>query len=110
MAYKLANLLKARFPLIYITTFEEDRVTKYIKSIVSDEKQIKFTREVFTWTQTSGIYNQNTGKGVNDTTCPEKALEFIRKYEKDSVFILYDLHVNFGNEVHYQNMHREMQQ
>ncbi len=96
MAYKLANLLKARFPLIYITTFEEDRVTKYIKSIASDEKQIKFPREVFTWTQTSGIYNQNTGKGVNDTTCPEKALEFIRKYEKDSVFILYDFHVNFG--------------
>ena len=96
MTYKLANLLKARFPLIYITTFEEDRVTKYIKSIVTDEKQIKFPREVFTWTQTSGIYNQNTGKGVNDTTCPEKALEFIRKYEKDSVFILYDFHVNFG--------------
>ena len=96
MTYKLANLLKARFPLIYITTFEEDRVTKYIRNIVSDEKEIKFTREVFTWTQTSGIFNQNTGKGVNDTTSPEKALEFIRKYEKDSVFILYDFHVNFG--------------
>jgi len=96
MAYKLANLLKARFPLIYITTFEEDRVTKYITNIATDEKLIKYPREIFTWTQTSGIYNQNTGKGVNDTTCPEKALEFIRKYEKDSVFILYDFHVNFG--------------
>ena len=96
MAYKLSSLLKARFPLIYIPTFEEDRVTKYIKSIATDESQVKYPREVFTWTQTSGIYNQNTGKAVNDTTCPEKALEFIRKYEKDSVFILYDFHVNFG--------------
>lgn len=31
MAYKLSSLLKARFPLIYISTFEEDRVLKYIK-------------------------------------------------------------------------------
>ena len=35
--YKLANLIRARFPMIYITTFEEDRVTKYIKSVVTDE-------------------------------------------------------------------------
>ena len=33
MAYKLADLLRARFPMIYVTTFEEDRVTKYIKSL-----------------------------------------------------------------------------
>ena len=41
-AYKLSNLIRARFPVIYITTFEEDRVTKYIKSVVTDVKQVKF--------------------------------------------------------------------
>lgn len=94
--YKLANLIRARFPLIYITTFEEDRVTKYIKSIVTDEKQVKFPREVFTWTQTGGLYNDTTKKSVSDTTCPCKMLEYIRRYDKDSVFIIYDFHVNFG--------------
>ena len=94
--YKLANLIRARFPMIYITTFEEDRVTKYIKSIVTDSKQVKFPREVYTWTQTNGLFNDSTQKMVNDTTCPCKALEFIRKYDKDSVFIMYDFHVNFG--------------
>lgn len=94
--YKLDNLIRARFPMIYITTFEEDRVTKYIKSVVTDEKLVKFPREVFTWTQTSGLYNDSTQKPVNDTACPCKALEFIRKYDKDSVFILYDFQVNFG--------------
>jgi len=95
-AYNLANLIRARFPMIYITTFEEDRVTKYIQSIVSNEKLVKFPREVFTWAQTTGLKNETTGKVVTDTTCPCKALEYIRKYEKDSVFILYDFHVNFG--------------
>ena len=95
-AYKLANLIRARFPMIYITTYEEDRVTKYIKSVVTDEKQVKYPREVFTWTQTEGLYNDNTQKTISDTASPCKALDFIRKYDKDSVFILYDFHVNFG--------------
>lgn len=94
--YKLSNLVRARFPMIYITTFEEDRVTKYIKSIVTDVKQVKYEREVFTWTQTAGLINTSTGKTVTDTTCPCKMLEYIRKYDKDSVFIVYDFHVNFG--------------
>ncbi len=94
--YSLANLIRARFPLIYITTFEEDRVTKYIKSIVTDEKQVKYPREVFIWTQTKGLINDTTGKTINDTDSPCKALEYIRKYERDSVFILYDFHTNFG--------------
>lgn len=94
--YKLSNLIRARFPLIYITTFEEDRVTKYIKSIVTSEKQVKYPREVFTWTQTAGLYNDTNKKSVSDTTCPCKMLEYIRRYDKDSVFIIYDFHVNFG--------------
>lgn len=96
MAYKLSELLRARFPMIYITTFEEDRVTKYIKSIATDAKQVKFPREVFTWTQTNGLYNDTNEKAVADTTCPCKMLEYIRKYDKDAVFIIYDFHVNFG--------------
>lgn len=96
MSYKLSNLIRARFPMIYITTFEEDRVTKFIKSVVTDEKQVKYPREVFTWTQTNGLINDTTEKKINDTTCPCKMLEFIRTYEKDAVFIVYDFHVNFG--------------
>ena len=96
MAYQLENLLKARFPLIYITTFEEDRVTKYIKQIAGNEKKVKFPREVFTWTQTDGLYNTNTEKQVNDTAAPLKMLEYVRKYDKDAVFILYDFYTNFG--------------
>ena len=96
MAYKLSELLRARFPMIYVTTFEEDRVTKYIRAIATDAKQVKFPREVYTWTQTRGLINENTDKAISDTTCPCKMLEYIRKYDKDAVFLLYDFHVNFG--------------
>lgn len=93
---KLSNLIRARFPYIYITTYEEDRVTSLIKQVVQDPKLIKFPREVYIWTQTNGFVNDETEKPVAGTSCPSKALEFIQSYEKDSVFIFYDLHINFG--------------
>ncbi len=93
-AKKLSNLLRARFPYIYISTYEEDRATKFIRNIVADEAQIKFPREVFIWTQANGLKNENAS--VAGTTCPNKLIEFIEKCDKDSVFILYDFHVFFG--------------
>ena len=96
MAYELSNLIRARFPIIYITTFEEDRVTQYIKKIVTDAKQVRYEREVYTWTQTDGLKNILTNKIVPDTSAPCKMLDFVRKHDKDSVFIIYDFHPNFG--------------
>lgn len=91
---KLSHLLRARFPYIYISTYEEDRATKFIKNIVTDETQIKFPREVLVWTQACGLKNDD--KEIPNTTCPNKLIEYIEKYDKDSVFILYDFHVFFG--------------
>ncbi len=93
---KLASLIRARFPYIYITTYEEDRVTSVIKGIVTDPAKIKFVREVYIWTQTNGFVNDETEKVISDTTCPLKAMEYVQNYDKDAVFIFYDLHVNFG--------------
>jgi len=55
MTYKLADLIRARFPMIYITTFEEERVTSLLNSIVTNEKLVKYPREVYVWTQKKGL-------------------------------------------------------
>lgn len=34
---KIANLLRARFPYIYLTTYEEERATSMLRSIVQNE-------------------------------------------------------------------------
>lgn len=92
---KLSHLLRARFPYIYISTYEEDRATKFIKTIATSESQIKYPREVFVWTQAAGLKSDK--KAINDTSSPQKLIDYIEKYEKDSIFILYDFHVFFGN-------------
>ncbi len=93
---KISNLIRARFPYIYMTTYEEDRATSLIKKIAREPKLVKIPREVYIWTQTNGFVNEETEKFVTNTENPLKALDFVQNHEKDSVFIFYDMHVFFG--------------
>lgn len=93
---KISQLLRARFPYIYITTYEESRIISMIKRIIKDVAQVKYERELYVWTQTEGFICEDTNKSVADTQDPMKALEFIQKQDKNAVFVMNDFHVNFG--------------
>ncbi|WP_124728308.1 AAA family ATPase [Staphylospora marina] len=92
---QLASLLKARFPLIYIPTWEEERVLEVIKGLVKDARRIRTPRKMFVWTATEGIRGEGMS-GSEETRPPLKALEWIRKFQEPSVFVLCDFHVYFG--------------
>lgn len=91
----LANLFKARFPYVYISTWEEERAISVIDSVVKDENLIKTQRITYIWSQTDGMCIQGA-KGREETKQPIKALEFIEKCEEPAIFILKDFHVFFG--------------
>lgn len=93
----LANLLKARFPYLYIQTWEEDRILSLIRSVAQDAGLIKTPREVLTWRMTTGIVDGNH-QPKGDSKQPLKALEFIEKYDKPCVVVLQDFHVFFGGQ------------
>lgn len=98
----LANLLKARFPYLYIQTWEEDRVLSLIRSVAQDTELIKTPREVFTWSITKGIQDHNRQSvGIGDNKQPMKALEFIEKHDKPSIIVLQDFHIYFGGQGRY---------
>ena len=92
---QLTSFIKARFPYIYIETHEEERVTKTIKDIVSDVSKMKAPREVYTWSQASGL--KNGDKAIPNSKNPSQLFEIIKKHEQDAVFILYDFHVFFDS-------------
>ena len=92
----LSNLFKARFPYVYIPTWEEKRVIDFIESIAYDETLIKHVRKVYSWSQTKGFEDNISKKIVTNTTNPINALDFIDKYNEDAIFIFKDLHVYFG--------------
>lgn len=87
----ICNLLKARFPMIYISTWEENRITQMIEELTSDVSKIKTARKVYVWSQTGGITAFR--ESVRNTSTPLAALDYIEECKEPSVFILKDFHV-----------------
>lgn len=98
----MANLFKARFPFLYLATWEEDRALALISSIASNYELIKTPRKVITWKVTEGISEEKNSVG---TKAPLKALEYIEQYEEPAIFVLQDFHVYFGD----QGRHPDLQ-
>ena len=94
MITQLSRLFRARFPYIYITTWEEERAISIIRRIASSEKLIKIQRDVYIWTQTNGF--MLNGKKIDGTNSPDKAIDFIRDCNNNAIFIMCDFHVYFG--------------
>lgn len=92
---KLGGLLKARFPFIYIPTWEEERATQMICEVAHNADIIKTIRKVFTWTQTGG-WTDETGAQIKSTADPIAAIQYIQSINDNAVFILKDFHVYFG--------------
>lgn len=93
----LANYFRARFPFLYVSTWEEERVITEVKQIVQTVDLIKTPRTLFTWSVTEGLRSDGNLQS-NDTKAPMKALEFIEKYKEPAVFILKDFHIYFGGD------------
>lgn len=95
----ISNLLKARFPCLFIPSWEEDRLLTIITDIARDSNLIKTKRDVFTWKITTGLVNikDDTIKTLTGTKDPLKALEFIEKYKEPAIFMMFDLHSHFGS-------------
>lgn len=92
---QLSELFRARFPMVYIPTWEEERALSAIRSLANDPNLIRTVREVLVWRVTTGILEQNTQKIIKDTTDPLKALDYIQQYDKPSLLVLLDAHVYF---------------
>ena len=100
----LSDLFRARFPMIYLPTWEEERALKTLCHIGKDASLIKTARTMFIWRVTTGIAlienesNISTGGKIEkDTTDPLKALEFIQKYDKPALLVLLDFHIYFDS-------------
>lgn len=94
----LINLFRAKFPFVYIPTWEEIRVLELINKIAEDESKIKTKRDVFVWSSTEGMqkYHGNEKDNIKDIDEPTKALKYIDDYYKPAILVLKDVHCFLG--------------
>ena len=93
---KLAELVNAGFPYLYVPSYEEERAVSIIRRAALDQELIRSQRAIYEWAQTSGFVCE--GKVVRDTAQPVQAIDFIAHCSEDAIFLLKDFHVFFGAE------------
>ncbi|MDL2214210.1 AAA family ATPase [Clostridia bacterium OttesenSCG-928-O13] len=93
---KMSALMKARFPYVYIPTWEEERAVEMVRGVAGDAELIRTVRKVYVWTATDGFVCEQDKKQCADTAQPVRAIEFVRQCGDHAVFIFKDFHVHFG--------------
>ncbi|GAA1980100.1 AAA family ATPase [Terrabacter lapilli] len=93
----LALLFRARFPVIYIESFEETRVLAEIDSVARDASVMRTVRPMYTWSATRGFVEPN-GATHAGTTDPKQAVDWMLQQEGAGVFVMLDLHSHLGDD------------
>lgn len=80
-------LIRARYPLIYVVSWEEERVILMLNNIASDTE-----KRLIIWSTTEG-FTDSTGKVIDaEAVDPFTALNYIIEYSRPAIFILKDFH------------------
>lgn len=81
--------IQARYPLIYLVSWEEERVIEEIEKIAVSADQRK---TLYTWTETGGLRNVASGEADGTKTDPLQILNHIITANEKAIYILLDFH------------------
>jgi SpoVK/Ycf46/Vps4 family AAA+-type ATPase len=84
---EVADLIRARYPLIYLVSHEEARVEESLRMLCVEREM-----RLEVWSVTEGFRVAAGGSGVRDVKDPLKALEHVNRGEGRGVYILRDFH------------------
>lgn len=88
---EISTLIRARYPIIYILSWEERRVEEALREIARPGKKI------YNWSLTQGIKPLPPMGGQAITLLA--ALEFVEKSDEDAIFIFNDMHSMLADSV-----------
>lgn len=84
---EIEDLVKARYPLIYVVSHEEARVEESLKKLCIEREM-----RLEVWSITEGMRVLANGSGTRDVKDPLKALEHVNRGEGRALYILRDFH------------------
>ncbi|HEY3415538.1 MAG TPA: AAA family ATPase [Armatimonadota bacterium] len=91
IAEHIETLIRARYPIIYLISFEEGRVQTTLQEIARRAK-----RNCYVWTETMGLHpaaaDSKALQPDKASRDPFNALEIIRTTNEQAIFVLQDFH------------------
>ena len=83
---ELETLIRARYPIVYIVSWEERRVEDSLRAIARERG-----KKLHTWTITQGFSSANSQR-ENATRDPLAALDYVLRSPDQAIFLLKDFH------------------
>ncbi|HLJ96472.1 MAG TPA: AAA family ATPase [Gemmataceae bacterium] len=89
---ELEVLIRARYPIIYVVSWEEERVEQRLAAIARDRN-----KQFYIWTYTQGIHKygsdpRRTKSPTGNTTDPLAALDAVEAQLEPAIFLFKDFH------------------
>jgi AAA+ superfamily predicted ATPase len=89
---ELEILIRARYPIVYLVSWEEERAEQYLAEIAERRK-----KKLFVWTLTQGLVKhgsepQRSKGGAGSTTDPLAALDAVLDNVEPAIFLFKDFH------------------
>ncbi len=88
---EIETLIRARYPIIYIVSWEERRVEDALREIAANRG-----KKLYTWSITQGM-GINSAIRDDSTRDPLSALDFVMDSREQAVFVLKDFHSYIGD-------------
>ncbi len=100
---ELDVLIRARYPIIYIETWEEERVEKTLRDIAKRRE-----KDFYVWTVTEGLMRgdvegQKSSGRANKTSDPIAAMDAVTEHIQPAIYLFKDFH-RFTDEQHRCNL------
>jgi SpoVK/Ycf46/Vps4 family AAA+-type ATPase len=86
-AHEIETLIRARYPIIYVVSWEEDRVEAVLRGVAAGRR-----KELFVWTTTNGLVLEGRPPRGDNSTDPLVAMDEIMRSADAAVFVLKDFH------------------
>ena len=86
MIADIEYLIRARYPLISVVSYEEERVERELSAFARVRR-----KHLLVWSVTSGLVKDGQ-PAVPDLTDPIRTLEYVSGYAGDAIFVLRDFH------------------
>jgi ATP-dependent 26S proteasome regulatory subunit len=83
----IENLIRARYPIIYVVSWEEQRVEATLRGVAERRR-----KQLFIWTTTNGLILEGHRPRTDGTTDPLVAMDEIMKSQDAAIFLFKDFH------------------